>query len=160
MRIPIGLTVLAALLLPSLAWAWTGKVVGISDGDTITVMHDGRGEKIRLYGVDTPERHQNFGDRAKAFTSDQVFGREVTVEPIDRDRYGRTVALVYAGRTCLNEELIKAGLAWLYTKYCKRTFCGYWKGNEKAARKARKGLWSQPKPVPPWKFRRKHRRRK
>ena len=93
---------LLAFLLPSLAMAWEGKVVGIADGDTIKVMHDGHGEKIRLYGIDTPERHQDFGTKAKQFTSDKVFGKVVRVEAIDRDRYGRTVGVIHIGSTCAN----------------------------------------------------------
>ncbi len=57
--------VLVVLLLPVLSWAWQGKVVGVADGDTISVLHDGKGEKIRLYGVDAPEKRQDFGQRAK-----------------------------------------------------------------------------------------------
>ena len=144
---------LLAILIPSLAFAWEGKVVGISDGDTIKVMHGGRAEKVRLYGIDTPERHQDFGTRAQQFTSDKVFGKVVRVEAIDRDRYGRTVGVVHIGTTCVNEELVKEGLAWVYTKYCKRGFCAKWKSHQNAVRKARKGLWSRKNPIPPWDFR-------
>ncbi len=70
------------LILPSLTWAWQGKVVGISDGDTITVLHNNRGEKIRLYGIDTPEKRQDFGNKAKQFTSNMVFGKSVEVESV------------------------------------------------------------------------------
>lgn len=144
---------LFVFLIPTAATAWTGKVVGVADGDTIKVMHGGKAEKVRLYGIDTPERHQDFGTRAKQFTSDKVFGKVVRVETIDHDRYGRTVGVVYVGRTCLNEELVKAGLAWFYSRYCKRGFCGEWKSHQNASRKAQKGLWSHPDPIPPWDFR-------
>ena len=68
---------LLVFLLPSLAMAWEGKVVGISDGDTIKVMHGGRAEKVRLYGIDTPERHQDFGTRAKQLQNAGLVGGPV-----------------------------------------------------------------------------------
>jgi len=80
------------LLLPLSAFAWSGKCVGISDGDTISVMHGGKAERIRLYGIDCPEKRQAFGKKAKWFTSDLVFGKIVKVNPVTKDRYGRTVA--------------------------------------------------------------------
>ena len=97
---------------------FSGRVVGISDGDTISVMHDGRAEKIRLYGIDAPEKGQAFGNRAKQFVSALAFGKEVKVEVKDQDRYGRTVADVILpdGRN-LNREIVKAGFAWWYRKY-------------------------------------------
>src|SRR5438094_928760 len=75
--------------LPSIHF--TGKVVGVTDGDTISVLHNGRGEKIRLHGIDCPEKWQAFGKKAKQFTSDLAFGKEVTVKVFGRDRYGRTI---------------------------------------------------------------------
>jgi len=141
------------LLLTDHAMAWDGKCVGVADGDTITVMHNGKGERIRLHGIDCPERGQDFGKRAKQFTSGMVFGKIVTIEPTDTDRYGRTVAMVYAGGKCLNEELIGAGFAWVYTKYCKERFCSDWKTLEGAARSSNLGLWAHGNPIPPWRYR-------
>ena len=150
---------LILLLLPQLSFAWQSKVVGISDGDTITVMHDGRGEKIRIYGVDCPEKHQDFGQKAKKFTSTMVYGKAVEVEPIDTDRYGRTVGMVSVNGKSLNEELIRNGFAWVYTKYCNKPFCRAWNTYQDQARKNKVGLWSMPNPVPPWEFRRENRTR-
>jgi endonuclease YncB( thermonuclease family) len=82
------------LLFPSLSLAWQGKVVGVSDGDTVTVMHEGRGEKIRLYGIDCPEKHQDFGTKEKKFTSSMAYNKLVAVESVTQDRYGRSGALV------------------------------------------------------------------
>ena len=114
----IVILLLLFIILPVLSWAWSGNVVGVADGDTIEVMHDGKGEKIRLYGIDCPEKKQDFGQRAKKFTSQKVFGKVVEVEQIDTDRYGRTVALVYLGnKYSLNEALIASGYAWVYKKY-------------------------------------------
>ena len=138
------------------AQVWTGMCVGVADGDSIVVMHGGRAEKIRLYGIDCPEWHQDFGNRAKRFTSDMVFGKIVTVEPVDHDAYGRTVAWVSVKGKSLNRELLQAGLAWWYRKYAADN--RQLRGLEQAARKQRIGLWSQPNPVPPWRFRKAERR--
>ena len=151
---------IAISLLACASWAsepFQAKVVGISDGDTITVLHNGRGEKIRLYGIDTPEMKQAFGKKAKQFTSDEVFGETVRVVPMDMDRYGRTVALVYPVREAesLNEAIVKAGYAWVYRKYCMADFCLGWLKQEHTARSQRIGLWADPKPIPPWQYRKK-----
>jgi len=85
------------LVLPALGWAWSGKVVGVIDGDSITVLHDGRQEQIRLWGIDCPEKNQDFGTKAKHATSILVFVKVVEVDPVTTDRYGRTVAFVRVG---------------------------------------------------------------
>ncbi|WP_319405809.1 thermonuclease family protein [uncultured Desulfosarcina sp.] len=141
---------------PHPAAAWQGEVVGISDGDTITVLHNGKGEKIRLYGIDTPEMKQAFGKRAKQFTSDQVFRKTVKVVPMDTDRYGRTVGMVYpiSGAESLNEAIVREGYAWVYRKYCKADFCAGWLEVEQTAKGRGLGLWVDGSAVPPWEFRR------
>ena len=153
----IGRKILFCLLLilvfPMALYAWTGKVVGISDGDTITVLHNGKGVKIRLYGIDTPEKRQAFGKKAKQFTSDMVFGNTVNVAPKDVDRYGRIVGLVYIDDSSLNQALVKNGYAWVYRKYCKETFCKDWLNLESTAKGEKIGLWAEPTPIPPWKYR-------
>jgi micrococcal nuclease len=93
---------------PCFPWSW--KCVGISDGDTIRVLHLGTAERIRLLGIECPERGQDFGTHARKFTSDIVFGKVVDVEPVDRDRYGRTVAWVNVDGKSLNKELPRAQL--------------------------------------------------
>lgn len=144
--------VVLAILMCGTCFAWTGTVVGVADGDTISVMHDGRAEKIRLYGVDAPEQEQDFGTQARKFTSDMVFGQVVDVHEVTVDRYGRTVAWVSVNGKSLNKELIKAGLAWWYRRYA-------WRNRELQtlqiqARKQQIGIWSLPNPIPPWRFRR------
>ncbi len=74
------------------------------------------------------------------------------------DRYGRTVALVTVETTLVNQELVRQGLAWVYARYCKRPVCREWERLEAEAREARRGLWADPRPVPPWEFRREQRR--
>lgn len=146
------------LLAATTAWAesFTGRVVGISDGDTITVLASGnRQVKVRLYGVDCPESKQAFGTRARQFTSSQVGGKIVQVHVEDRDRYGRTVGIVTTQNgKVLNRELLAQGFAWLYSSYCKASFCRDWKALEQKAKKARLGLWADKSPIPPWEFRR------
>ena len=153
------ITLVFLLSLPVHTWAWSGEVVGITDGDTITVLNSKTQEdvKIRLYGIDTPERGQAFGKKAKQFTSDMVFGRLVEVEPVDIDRYGRTVALVTVFQRLVNEELANAGFAWVYTCCCDEPICERWKVLEYEAREAKRGLWADPNAIPPWEYRRKKR---
>lgn len=138
----------------SLSFAWEGKVVNAADGDTVTVLNNqNQTTKVRLYGVDTPEKSQAFGQKAKQFTLSLVGGKTVDVEGIDIDRYGRTVGLVNLGNTSLNVELLKAGMAWYYGQYCKKGFCGDWKQMEQNARSNKTGLWSDPHVQAPWDFR-------
>jgi len=132
-------------------------VVGVSDGDTIKVMQAHKEVKVRLYGIDCPERGQPFSRKAKEFTSDMVFGKIVEVHRMDTDRYGRTVALVVLNKALLNEELLKAGLAWVYNYYCSEQICESWKNYQLRAKFEKRGIWSEPDPVPPWEYRRKNR---
>ncbi len=132
--------------------AWTGKVVGIADGDTIRVMHSGRAEKVRLYGVDAPERSQDFGTQARKFTSAMVFGKAVEVQVVTTDRYGRVIAWVSVDGASLNKELVRAGLAWWYKHYAAKEY--ELQMLEMQARKQKIGIWSARRPIPPWEFRR------
>jgi endonuclease YncB( thermonuclease family) len=139
-----------ALLLAAPAYGWYGRVSGVTDGDTLSVLQDGKSVKIRLYGIDCPEKHQAYGHGAHEFTSVFAFGKEVEVRPVDRDRYGRLVAWVYVGHRCLNEELLQAGFAWHFKRYSRDRHLAE---IEMQARAARIGLWRDPHPVPPWEFR-------
>lgn len=133
------------------ASSFPGRVVRVSDGDTIQVLRDGRAQKVRLHGVDCPERHQAFGQRARQFTAALVFQEDVTVTVVDRDSYGRLVAdVTLADGRSLNRELLKAGMAWWYRRYSRDPTLG---ALERDARSARRGLWVDPNPTPPWKFR-------
>ena len=152
----VSLIILAILVSVSIAQAKTitGKVVGVADGDTITVLQDRTQYKIRLYGVDTPERGQDFGNRAKQFTSGMVFGKQVHVVQKAMLSYDRVVGMVYIGNTCFNQEVVRTGLAWIDQRYCKDSVCREWAGLEAQARQSRIGLWSHPDPIPPWDYRR------
>ncbi len=146
----------ALLTSQALAADFTGRVVGVADGDTITVLHNGKGERIRLHGIDCPEKRQAFGKRAKQFTSNLVFAKTVTVQAVDRDRYGRTVGVVLLpdGRS-LNHELVKAGFAWTYRRYTNDQSLS---DLEEEARVAGRGLWADPHAVPPWEWRARRKR--
>lgn len=126
-----------------------GKVVGVHDGDTITVLSKDRQQfKIRLHGIDAPESKQPFGDRAKRHLSDLVFNKSVRVDVKGKDRYGRALGVVYLDGKDINAVMVRDGYAWAYVRYSN----DYVK-QEKQARAARRGLWSQRNPVPPWQWR-------
>lgn len=130
---------------------FSGRVVGVSDGDTISVMYQGRAVKVRLEGIDCPELSQAYGRVAKLFTSEHVFGRQVNVVATTKDRYGRFVGRVYTGNEDLSKALLAAGLAWHYTEYSSDRELD---ATEMAARRQRVGLWSDANPTPPWVYRR------
>ena len=155
LRVALLFTVLLAI--PSLCHAWSGKVIHVADGDTITVMKSGKKVKVRLYGIDTPETKQWYGQNAKIFTSSQVMGKTVDVETMATDRYGRTVGLVSVEDLILNRHLVEYGYAWVYHRYCKKPFCADWTEMEAEAKAAKRGLWKNPKSIPPWEYRRSKR---
>ncbi len=147
---------LAILAAPLLAAEYTGKVVGISDGDTLTLLvPDGasfKQVKIRLGEIDTPESRQPYGERAKQALSDLVYGKEARVVVQDTDRYGRKVSRVYIGGTDVNAEMVKQGAAWVYRQYAKDQSLYRL---EEQAKAAKRGLWALPEAqrMPPWEWR-------
>lgn len=141
------------LFIPTLSIAWPGKVVNVSDGDTISVLHDGQQTKIRLYGIDCPEKAQSYGQKSREMTSAMVAGRTVEVEVKDTDRYGRSVGLVSIDGVSLNEAMVRNGYAWVYRQYCKERFCSDWIALESTARQQQKGMWADSHIIPPWDWR-------
>ena len=129
-----------------------GKVVGVHDGDTLTVLVGQKQFKIRLDGIDAPELSQSFGRVSKQFASDFAFGKMAEVRVSGIDRYGRTLGEVFILGKSLNEALVAAGLAWHYKQYSKDLRLA---ALELEARKKHLGLWKDPKPLPPWEYRRK-----
>jgi micrococcal nuclease len=160
MKLIRALIVVTSLGLTGLAAdSFSGKVVGIADGDTIEVMHTGRAERVRLYGIDCPELHQAFGSRAKQFTSGLAFGKNVGVQLRDVDQYGRTVGeVILPDGKSLNRELVRAGLAWWYRQFARGD--RELERLEAEARRDKRGLWADKDPVPPWNFRRASARRR
>ncbi len=146
------------VLVPLLAYAeqFTGKVVGISDGDTISVLREGKAVKVRLYGVDAPEKGQAFGTKARQLTAELAFQQTVTVVIHATDRYGRSVGevLLPDGRN-LGQELVRAGLAWWYRQYAPKD--AVLAQLEVEARAAKRELWADAQPIPPWEWRKPHR---
>jgi endonuclease YncB( thermonuclease family) len=140
--------VLAASTL--IAQGFSALVIGVADGDTISVLRDGRPITIRLDGIDCPEGGQDFSQRAKALTSQMAFGKSVTVGPKELDKYGRLVARVIADGQDVSLALVQAGLAWHYKQYSSDQSLA---AAEVAARRAGIGLWSVKSPMPPWEFR-------
>lgn len=132
----------------------TGKVVSIADGDTLTVLVDKTQHRVRLHGIDCPEIGQPFGARAKQLAGDLAFGKVVSVEVTGQDRYGRTIGrVILPDGSNLEHALVGSGLAWWYRKYAPDdTRLGEL---ETAARTAKKGLWADANPIPPWEWRRK-----
>ena len=132
----------------------SGRVVAISDGDTLTLLTaNNQQAKIRLAEIDTPESRQPFGARAKQMLSDLAFGKEADVLVDDIDRYGRLVGRVYAGKVDVTAEMIKQGGAWVYRQYSRDPLLLIL---EQEAKSAKRGLWALPESeqTPPWEWRR------
>lgn len=142
----------AGTILPPQSNQKTYKVIGVKDGDTIEAFDDSTRSSftIRLAHVDCPEKSQAFGTKAKQFTSDFCFGKQISIQQTDTDRYGRKICLVYVEGKELNLALVEAGYAWHYKKYS--TDMKY-DTAEKAARSDRLGLWYDENPTPPWEWR-------
>ena len=134
----------------------TGIVLRVSDGDTIAVRLDGKETKIRLYGIDAPESKQDGGKEATKFLKKLLLTGKVTVTTLDVDRYDREVALVeLESGESLQEMILERGLVWVYTKYCRASFCKDWKEVEAKARKEKAGIWAEEGAVEPWVWRKK-----
>lgn len=140
-----------------LAGELVGQVVGVTDGDTITVLDDQRTQhKIRLAGIDAPEKAQAFGQRSKEALSALVFGRRVTVETEKQDRYRRTVGKVVIDGRDANLAMVVVGMAWHYKKYAGEQSASdrlLYADAERDAREVRRGLWQDAAPTAPWDFR-------
>lgn len=148
--------VVFAILCLFMSWqvqAWPAKVVGVHDGDSITVLREGNVQvKIRLEGIDAPELKQPFGAASKKLLSDLVFGKSVEIEEKGKDRYKRTLANVYIADALVNRSMVEQGLAWHFVKYSKDTSL---RDAEHKARSQKVGIWADPHAIPPWDWRRK-----
>ena len=150
------LTCFVLLLFPYSSFAdFSGPVIGIIDGDIIEVLRHHH-ERIRLNGIDCPEKGQAYGQKAKQATSALVFGKDVMLQTFGKDKYGRTLADVrLLDGTHVNHTLVKDGWCWWYPKYAPRN--RELERLEKNARAAKKGLWVAPVQVPPWEWRKRTR---
>jgi endonuclease YncB( thermonuclease family) len=129
-----------------------GRVVSVTDGDTIGVLVNNMERKVRLSDIDAPEKAQAFGSRAKMALSEKVFGKTVKVDVHDKDRYGRYVGTITIDNKNINLEMVKEGYAWWYRQYSKNYEFGK---AEIEARNSKNGLWIDPFPIPPWEYRSK-----
>jgi endonuclease YncB( thermonuclease family) len=154
--IGIVLTVASVATAAKPHYTLTGKVVAIADGDTLTVLDDSKAQhKIRLAGIDAPEKGQAFGNRAREALGDKVFQQSVRVEVIDIDRYKREVGRIYLDERFINMEVVRDGFAWRYVQYDKP---GEFTAAEADAREHHRGLWTDPNPTSPWEWRKSKRR--
>ena len=153
---------LAALLFVSSALTTAaelrGVVVGVTDGDTITVLDGERKQhKVRLAGIDAPERHQGFGERSKQHLSNLAFKKQATLDCYKTDQYKRKVCRVWVEGKDVALAQVQAGLAWHYKRFEKEQTASERASYARAeddARASRIGLWKSDRPVPPWEFRR------
>lgn len=133
------------------------RVVAIADGDTLTVLDDTNTQhKVRLAGIDAPERGQPFGTKARERLGELAMGKDAMVHAEGRDKYGRVIARIEIGGKDVGQRMVADGLAWHYTRFDKDPRLA---AAEQAARAARRGLWADKEPVAPWEWRASEKRR-
>ncbi|MBO5563729.1 MAG: thermonuclease family protein [Bacteroidales bacterium] len=144
--------VISFLPVLCLAQHFSVKVIGISDGDTFTCINDDNLQlKIRINGIDAPEKRQAFGNKSKEFLSSLIFGKKISIDVQSKDGYGRYIAYVYSpeGKD-VALLMLHEGMAWHFTKYDNSKV---YSDAENVARKAKRGLWTESSPIAPWDFR-------
>ena len=139
------------------AETFPARVLGVVDGDTLRISRkEGETVKVRLYGIDCPEKGQRHGKEARRLAHRLSYGRVVLIESRGKERYGRTIGnVILPGGKNLNHELVRDGACWWYRRYAKENEA--LADAEAEAREAKRGLWANPKPVPPWGWRRERR---
>ena len=143
--------VLLALAVSFSAWAdFTGRVVGVADGDSITVLRNREQVKVRLADIDAPERAQPFGNQSRQALEALVKGQEVRVVERGRDRFHRILGKVYRGELDVNAQQVRQGMAWVLRQYARNAALA---SIEAEAREQKRGLWRESEPVPPWEWR-------
>ena len=143
-------TLLLTLIPPTSALALIVKVVSVHDGDTITVLSGKEQTKVRLYGIDAPEKKQDYGQRSKQFLASLIAGQMVEVEPKGKDRYKRTLGIIHFKGQDINAQMVLNGYAWAYVKYSR-----IYVNQERLARENKRGLWQSSDPTPPWVWRKR-----
>lgn len=137
--------ILVLFLAPIFLFGLDGKVVGVTDGDTIKILTPERQQvKVRLYGIDAPEKKQPYGAAAKRYLSDLIAGKTVQIEELGKDRYKRVLGIVYLDGKDVNEILVLNGYAWAFTKYSKIYESQEWQARSKGF-----GLWRYKNPIKP-----------
>lgn len=138
------------VFIPLSLLAFSAKVVKISDGDTITILQNKEQTKVRLYGIDAPEKKQDYGQRSKQFLAGLIAGQVVEVETKGKDRYKRTLGIIHHKGQDINAQMVLNGYAWAYVKYSRM-----YVDHEKLAREKKLGLWQSSDPAPPWEWRKR-----
>lgn len=143
--------------MPSLSIAWSGKVVGVINGGSFTVMHDGKAEKIRFFGIECPEEGQRFHREATVLSTYFLLEKNVEVLQVCNGPDGAVQAYVRAEgvQDFINEKLIGHGMAWVIPSACPTRLQREWTRLQELARTNRIGLWADAKPVPPWEWKKK-----
>ena len=141
---------LAVVLLAGCA-DLSSRVVRVADGDTVTAMKDGNEIKIRLVEIDAPEKAQAYGAASTQSLAELCLNKVATLEEQGKDRYGRTLARVHCDGINANSEQVRLGMAWVYRRYTSKDSPLY--AVEGEAKAARRGLWADAEPVPPWEWR-------
>lgn len=131
-----------------------GEVVSITDGDTLRVLVEHHEVVIRLDQIDAPEKRQPFGQRSRQSLAELTFRKAARVVTHGQDRYGRAIGTVFINGLDINAEQVRRGMAWVYLRYARDPALS---GLEQEARQARRGLWVDPSPLPPWDWRKNQR---
>ena len=147
---------------PLFAETLTGRIIGVTDGDTLTLLDAAHiPQKIRLSGIDAPEKRQAFGEKSKTYLSALAYNRQAQADCRKIDRYRRRVCVIYVNGRDVGREQIEAGMAWWYQQYArdqKKQERVDYEHAEFQAKRHRYGLWSSKNPTPPWEWRRGRRR--
>lgn len=139
-----------AILLPLYLFALSGKVISTHDGDTITILQDKQQIKVRLFGIDAPEKKQDYGQKSRQFLASLIAGQVVEVEPKGKDRYKRTLGIIHYKGQDINAQMVANGYAWAYRKFSKK-----YTAQESKAKSQKLGLWQSNDPTPPWEWRKR-----
>ena len=156
LRLFVG-ALLAAASITAIADTVTGLVVGITDGDTLTLLVDRQEHKVRVAGIDAPEKRQAWGEKSKTNLSRLAFNQQAVAECPKVDRYGRKICKVMVASKDVGLAQVQDGLAWWYRKYANEQSVedrGAYENAELMAKLKRLGLWADTNPAPPWDFRR------
>lgn len=152
------LILIMTLFIVTLSFATTikGKVIKVADGDTITILEEnGDKMRVRFYGIDAPEKKQNYGIKSLDVLKDLIDKKEVEIEVKDKDQYGRVVGIVYYDKKNINLYMLETGNAWWYKQYSKHNI--EFKTAEEKAKLEKLGLWKEKNPTPPWIYRKEKR---
>lgn len=153
----LALALLLGFCALSYSETLTGRVIGVTDGDTLTLLvNESQQVKIRLAGIDSPEKRQEFGQKAKAMLSDLAFQKNATANCRKQDRYQRSICIVLVDDVDVGLQQIQAGLAWWYRQYISEqtgSERASYEAAERDAKAHRRGLWAMQNPTPPWEWR-------